>query len=88
MNDAPDKVVASIKSNPSTANPSTETLSFEVIPLIAPDPYQIEHAVPFFTQVDDDDDLQVLCKKHAGDQQFLEGTHKFDEPVSKTTLKV
>jgi hypothetical protein len=39
MNDAPDKVVASIKSNPSTANPSTETLSFEVIPLIAPDPY-------------------------------------------------
>jgi len=39
MNDAPDKVVASMKSNPSTDNPSTETLSFEVIPLIAPDPY-------------------------------------------------
>jgi len=39
MNDTPDKVVASMKSNPVAVIPSTVTASFEVTPLIAPDPY-------------------------------------------------
>jgi len=38
MNDTPDKVVASMKSNPWAVNPSTVTSSFEVTPLIAPLP--------------------------------------------------
>jgi len=28
-----------------------------------------------------------LWTKQAGDQHFFDGTHKFDDPVSKTTLK-
>lgn len=38
MNDTPLRVVASMKSNPVAFNPSTVTSSFEVIPLIPPDP--------------------------------------------------
>jgi hypothetical protein len=38
MNEIPDKVVASMKSNPLAVNPSTVTASFEVNPAIPPDP--------------------------------------------------
>jgi len=47
MNEAPDKEVASMKSKPVAVNPSTVTTSFEVTPLIPPDPYWISASVPF-----------------------------------------
>lgn len=47
-------------------------------------------AVPFFSYVELFPALYLLCRRHAilVSEHFFEGTHKFEDPVSNTTLKL
>jgi len=63
------------------------TVSAETKPDREPEPYWMANSVPFLANVEDDLESYLWCSLHAMllHEQLLDGTHRFDEPVSKTT---
>jgi len=86
-NEIPCSEVASPKLTLVAASPPKVTVSVLKNPLTPPLPYVIFHFVPFATYELDFELSYLVCKKHAGEKHFLDGTHKLLEPVSNTTLK-
>ncbi len=57
-------------------------------PTIEPEPYVMEKVLFVAVHVVDDEQLNLLCSKHALSVQPRHGTHRFDEPVSNNIWKV
>lgn len=55
-------------------------------PSSEPVPYWIANSVPFSEYVFEPVESYLLCKKQAMEVQWVEGTQRLDEPVSKTTV--
>jgi len=87
MKEGPVSSVASPNCWLTMLRPPRFTMSWSMIPEVWPLPYSIENFVPFDLKVLDLDESYLLCKSQAQSLQgqLIEGTHKFEDPVSKTT---
>lgn len=67
----------------------TQTVSLTTLPWHAPDPYWMEKVWPVCVHVDEALQSNFVCRSQAMSvqEQPLHGTHRFEEPVSKS-LKV
>ena len=70
----------------SAFRPPRVTVSSQVKPLSAPDPYWIAKAVPLGTYVEESVQRYLFLRRHQLIRlQFLAGTQRLEEPVSNTT---
>lgn len=59
-----------------------------MMPSSEPLPYWIANSVPLGRKLEDFSESKRRWRKQAIELQWVEGTQKLDEPVSKTTEKV
>jgi len=82
----PGSSVASANNCFSIFIPAKSRVSALMNPERLPLPYRISNEVPFSLYVDEADESYLLCRKHAMEVHFVEGTQRLELPVSRTTL--
>jgi hypothetical protein len=65
-----------------------DTVSWETKPVKLPEPYWIANEEPFFEKVDEAEESYLVWRKQAMELHCVEGTHRLELPVSRTTLNV